>query len=237
ALSVIKKINDAHLGVVAYINHDGQLAMKATTAEDHDNKNFMIRHLEDSGQFMVGFAGILKQSGPQGAFDYRRTDDIVKFLPGREHITITPKYNPASYMSISEAIAQDVDRISAARGQDLGGTGDYNTSNGIGDGGNALLIASIRHKNGMVDDSATFNDFYTAVISRVGTQGEEAKDRVKNQETLLKNLANLRESISGVNLDEEMSNMVAYQHGYNAAARVITTIDRMLDTIINRMGV
>jgi flagellar hook-associated protein 1 FlgK len=237
ALTVIKKINDAHMGVVAYMNHNGQLAFKATAAEDSVKKNFMIRHLEDSGQFLVGLTGILKQSGPQGSFDYRRINDITKFLPSREHITIAPKFNPAGHMAVSDAIMQDVDRISAARGKDVGGTGDVNTSNGIGDGSNALRIAHIRHKNAMVDTNTTFNDFYTAVISKLGAQGEEAKDRVKNQETLIKNLANLRESISGVNLDEEMSNMVAFQHGYNAAARVITTMDRMLDTIINRMGV
>jgi flagellar hook-associated protein 1 len=237
ALTIMKKINDARMGVVAYMDHNSRLAIKATAAEDMDKKNFMIRHLEDSGQFLVGLTGILKQSGQQGSFDYRRTDDIAKFLPSREHITITPKFNPASHMAVSDAILQDVDRISAARGKDVGGTGDFNTSNGIGDGSNALRIANIRHKNAMVDTNTTFNDFYTAVISRTGTQGEEAKDRVKNQETLLKNLGNLRESISGVNLDEEMSNMVAYQHGYNAAARVITVIDHMLDTIINRMGV
>jgi len=132
---------------------------------------------------------------------------------------------------------QDVDRIAAARGKDVGGTGDVNTSNGIGDGSNALRVAHIRHQHAMVDTNNTFNEFYTAVISRTGTQGEEAKDRVKNQETLLKNLGNLRESISGVNLDEEMTNMVAFQHGYNAAARVINTMNEMLDTIINRMGV
>ncbi|MBN2157816.1 MAG: flagellar hook-associated protein FlgK [Spirochaetes bacterium] len=237
ALSVIKKINDAHMGVVAYMNHNGQLALKATAAEDTDKKNFMIRHLEDSGQFLVGLTGILKQTGAQGSFDYRRINDIVKFLPSREHVTITPKFNPASHMAVSDAIIYDVDRISAARGKDVGGTGDFNTSNGIGDGSNALRIAHIRHKNAMVDTNTTFNDFYTAVISRVGAQGEEAKDRVKNQETLIKNLANLRESISGVNLDEEMANMVAFQHGYNATARVISTMNQMLDTIINRMGV
>ena len=236
-LTIIKKINDAHMGVEAYMNHNGQLALKAAAAEDSVKKNFMIRHLEDSGQFLVGLTGVLKQSGPQGSFDYRRINDITKFLPSREHITITPKFNPAGYMAVSDTIMQDVDRISAARGKDVGGTGDVNTSNGIGDGSNALRIAHIRHKNAMVDTNTTFNDFYTAVISRLGTQGEESKDRVKNQETLIKNLANLRESISGVNLDEEMSNMVAFQHGYNAAARVITTMDRMLDTIINRMGV
>lgn len=237
ALTIIKKINDAKMGVVAYVNHNGQLAIKGTTAEDMDRKNFMIRHLEDSGQFLVGLTGILKQSGPQGAFDYRRTNDIIRFLPGREHITIAPKFNPASHMAVSDSILQDVDRIAAARGKDVGGTGDVNTTNGIGDGSNALRVAHVRHQHAMVDTNNTFNEFYTAVISRTGTQGEEAKDRVKNQETLLKNLANLRESISGVNLDEEMSNMVAFQHGYNAAARVINTMNEMLDTIINRMGV
>jgi flagellar hook-associated protein 1 len=236
ALSLIKKINDAHTGVVAYLNHNSELALKATTALDSDKKNFMIRHLEDSGQFLVGFAGILKQSGPQGSFDYRRVDDIAKFLPGREHVTITPKMNPAAYMAVSDGIMQDVDRIAAARGKDVGGTGDVNTSNGIGDGSNALRIAALRHKNTMVDTNTTFNDYYTAVISRVGTQGEEAKDRIRNQETLMKNLTNMRESISGINLDEEMSNLVAFQHGYNAAIRVITAMDRMLEIMITRMG-
>lgn len=235
-LTIMKKINDAKMGVVAYVNHNGQLAIKATAAEDSDKKNFMIRHMEDSGQFLVGFSGILKQSGAQGAFDYRRTNDVIKFLPGREHITIAPKFNPAGYMAVADGIIQDVDKISAARGKDVGGTGDFNTSNGIGDGSNALRLASLRHKHVMVDTNTTFNDFYTAVISRVGTQGEEAKDRVKNQGTLLKNLENLRQSSSGVNLDEEMSNLVAFQHGYNASIRIITAIDKMLESII-RMGV
>ncbi len=232
---VMKKINDARLGVVAYLDHNDHLALKATVAKDNNNKNFLIRHLEDSGQFLVGLSGILKQSGPQGAFDYRRTNDIVKFLAGREHITISPRYNPAAYMAVSENILNNPDMIAAARGKDIGGTGDFNTTNGIGDGSNALRIANLRHKNAMIDTNTTFNDFYTSLISKIGTQGEEAGDRVQNQETLLKNLVNLRESISGVNLDEEMSNMITFQHGYNATARVIATFDKMLDTII-RMG-
>lgn len=231
-LSVIKKINDAHLGVVAYINHNNELAIKATVAQDNDKKNFMIRHLEDSGQFLVGLTGVLKQSGRQGSFDYRRVNDIVKLLPEREHITLSPKFNPASHMAVAEGIIYDVDKISAARGKDVGGTGDYNTSNGIGDGSNALRMAKLRHINGMVNNNATFNDFYISLISRIGSEGEEAKDRITNQETLMKNLKNLRESISGINLDEEMANMVAYQHGYNASARVISTMDKMLETII-----
>lgn len=235
--SVIKRINDAKLGVSAYIDHRGHLAVKATLAKDDDKKNFMIRHLEDSGQFFVGFTGVLKQSGPQGSFDYRRVDDIVKFLPARDNITITPKFNPAAFMTVSDDIMRDVDKIAAAKGRDVGGTGDFNTSNGIGDGSNALQMASLRHRQAMVDSKTTFNEFYTSLISRVGSQGEEAKNRVENQTVMLKNLENIRESVSGINLDEEMANMISFQHGYNAAARLISTFDNMLDVIINRMGV
>ncbi len=235
ANTIIKKINDAKSGVVAYINHNGQLALKATSAQDSDRKNFMIRHIEDSGQFLVGHAGILKQSGAQGSFDYRRVNDISKFLSSREHITITPKFNPAAYMAVSEAVIRDVDKIAAAQGKDIGGTGDVNKSNGMGDGSNALRLAHIKHKSAMIDNNTSFNDFYVSLVSRIGTQGEEAKDRINNQEALLKNLSNLRESVSGVNLDEEMANMVAFQHGYNASARVISVLDKMLETII-RLG-
>jgi len=233
--SVIRKINDARSGVVAYLDHNNQLALKATVARDNDNKNFMIRHIEDSGQFLVGLTGVLRQSGAAGAFDYRRVNDIVKFLPDREHITIAPQYNPASYMAVSDSITRDVDRIAAARGRDIGGTGDVNTSNGVGDGTNALRIARTRQQNAMVDTNSTFNEFYNSLIARIGTQGQQAKDRVANQETLLTNLKNLRESVSGINLDEEMSNMVMFQHGYNAAARVVSMFDKLLETVI-RMG-
>ena len=45
-----------------------------------------------------------------------------------------------------------------------------------------------------------------------------------------------RESVAGVNLDEEMTNMMSFQHAYSAAARVVTAIDEALDTLINSMG-
>ena len=50
-------------------------------------------------------------------------------------------------------------------------------------------------------------------------------------------LRNLRDSISGVNIDEELSEIMKFQHGYNAAAKFITVWDNLLDTVINRLGV
>ncbi|MDA3900665.1 MAG: flagellar hook-associated protein FlgK [Spirochaetes bacterium] len=234
--TVIEKINRAKLGVAAYVSHDGNFTIKATTAEDTPAKNFMIRHLEDSGQFLVGLTGVLQNSGPDGAFEYTELNAVRNLAPNSEHITLTPLKNPSAYMSVSKEIIDDVDNIAAAKGIDSDGSGDYNLTNGVGDGTNALALASIRHKNGMVQNSSTFDDFYISLISRIGSEGEESRDRLSNQETLLANLDNLRESISGINLDEEMANMVAFQHGYNAAARMISTFDRMLETIIGLGG-
>ena len=50
-------------------------------------------------------------------------------------------------------------------------------------------------------------------------------------------LINLKESISGVSLDEEMANMIRFQHAYSAAARMMTAVDEMLNIIINRLGI
>nr|WP_272899185.1 flagellar basal body rod C-terminal domain-containing protein [Caldalkalibacillus salinus] len=53
---------------------------------------------------------------------------------------------------------------------------------------------------------------------------------------LLNAADNRRQSVSGVSLDEEMSNMIKFQHAYNAAARMVTATDELLDTVVNRMG-
>jgi len=85
--------------------------------------------------------------------------------------------------------------------------------------------------------SATTDDFWRSICAEVGVISQESVRMVNNQETLLNELENKRQSISGVSLDEEMTNMIKFQHAYNAASRYITTIDEALDLIINRMGV
>jgi flagellar hook-associated protein 1 FlgK len=56
---------------------------------------------------------------------------------------------------------------------------------------------------------------------------------VKNQETLLSSFQETRESISGVSLDEEMASLIQYQHAYQANAKIISTVDELLDVVIN----
>ncbi len=75
--------------------------------------------------------------------------------------------------------------------------------------------------------------YYKDTIDRLGVQSQEAQRMVKNQEDLLYSLEESRLSISGVSLDEEMANLVQFQHSYNANAKVIATLDELLDVVVN----
>lgn len=77
---------------------------------------------------------------------------------------------------------------------------------------------------------------YQELVSVLGAQSQSATRSVANFEASLQATENRRQSVSGVSLDEEMANLVKFQHSYNAAARLISTTDQMLDTIINRMA-
>jgi len=88
----------------------------------------------------------------------------------------------------------------------------------------------------MRGSGATIGDFYNAMIGTIGVRTKEAQNISQNQESLVFHIENNRQALEGVSLDEEMTNMIKYEHAYNAAARVITAMDEALDTIINGMG-
>ncbi|MDH5719100.1 MAG: flagellar hook-associated protein FlgK [Spirochaetia bacterium] len=234
--SIIDRINKSGAGVVAYMNHQDNLALKAVTADDDWRKNFMIRHVEDSGELLVGYAGILQNSGAAGAFDYQRIDEINKLQSNLDRITLTPTLHGAGALEISDLVKGNAALIAAAGGKDIGGTGNVNESYGLKDGSNALKIAqALRHEKRMIGNHETTDDFYNALISKIGIQTREAGNHEENQKIIMTNLENMRQSVMGVNLDEEMANMVQFQHAYNASAKIIQVMNEMLDRIINRL--
>ncbi|MCB2297201.1 flagellar hook-associated protein FlgK [Clostridium tagluense] len=82
-------------------------------------------------------------------------------------------------------------------------------------------------------DGMTVSGYFTDIVNRLAVQTQEAKRIVKNHESLLKGLDESRTSISGVSLDEEMANMIQFQHAYQANAKIISTVDELLDVVIN----
>jgi len=105
----------------------------------------------------------------------------------------------------------------------------------VGNNDIALELAALRYKT-VLSGGITLGDSYNSIVSELGVRAQEAKVMVENEAVLVNHLKNLRESVSGVNLDEEMADMIKFQHAYSAAARMMTAMDEVLDIIVNRLG-
>ncbi len=101
-----------------------------------------------------------------------------------------------------------------------------------GDNRNALQLANLANKLGMVGGKASFNDTYNEVVSDIGTLTRAAKLRTSAQETLLNQAKGARESLAGVNLDEEAANLIKFQQAYQASAQAISIARSLFDTLI-----
>ena len=223
---ILTKVNNSGASLKMFLNGEGKLVVKS------DANELTIRHLEDSGDFLVRYAGVLKQSGEAGAFD-RGTAGMARAISS-DYLT-GQLLHPSSWVRVDDAVLNEVESIAASKGTDTDGDGTPDLAHGAGNGDNALEIAGIRFARVMIGGSETINEYYQALITETGLKGEVAENESTNRGLIVENLGNLRKSISGVNIDEELVNMVKFQHGYAAAARFITTQNEMLDLLINRM--
>ncbi|HLV09425.1 MAG TPA: flagellar hook-associated protein FlgK [Halanaerobiales bacterium] len=116
----------------------------------------------------------------------------------------------------------------------LRSTGEANISflGNPGSGDNATFLADFL-KNGEAINGISVTSYFEATVSNIGVEGQRAEHMTDNQRVVLEQLENQREAYSGVSLDEEMANMIKFHQAYNAAARIITTTDTLLDTLIN----
>ncbi len=129
----------------------------------------------------------------------------------------------AEGIQLNAAISNDLDLIAAS-----------STSTGIpGDNSQAIEIANLQHALTMNSNSSTFENYYNSLVSTVGGTLQNADAYYTHQSSMVVQLENRRESISGVSLDEEMINLVKFQTAYNAAAKLITTDDELLQTVLN----
>jgi flagellar hook-associated protein 1 FlgK len=103
------------------------------------------------------------------------------------------------------------------------------TSGAAGANDVALAIAGLR--------GGTPDKLYTGFVTRIGGDLKNAMRGEANATVLLNSIEDRRQSTSGVSMDEEMTNLVRFQRGYQASARTMSTMDQMLDTLINRTGV
>jgi flagellar hook-associated protein 1 FlgK len=227
---LLTRINLSGSEIAARLDSEGRLSLRGMPAADTANPDFVIRGLEDSGQFLVGYSGILRASGPAGAYAWAQADAVGALRQEGTQYSVAPVAHPSGWVEVNPRLMANPGSLAAASG--LAGR-----SEGIGDGSSALAVAQLRTKPVAIGLASTLDSFFADRIAVIGLKGEEAARSLETVNLVMKELKDMRESLSGVNIDEELTQMLTYQHGYAAIARFVTTFDEMLDVIINRMGV
>ena len=98
----------------------------------------------------------------------------------------------------------------------------------------ANAIFKLRDKKITIDGvDLTINNYYNNIVEDLGYAVQGTGKQLSNQSALLLNIDSARANESAVSLDEEMINLIQYQHAYSASAKVISTVDSLLDVVIN----
>ena len=143
-------------------------------------------------------------------------------LNGAAGLDFFSPFTGASDITVNSLIANDTNLLAAAA----------NTENVPGGNSNAIALAEIQNQLLMSGGSATIDDFYNGLVSDVGRFVSQARVNADHQSTVSLQLDTYREEVSGVSMDEEMVNMVQFQSAYNAAAKLVSTVDEMLQALI-----
>jgi flagellar hook-associated protein 1 FlgK len=131
----------------------------------------------------------------------------------------------ASAMRIDAAVAADSSRIAAA-----------SAAGSLGDNGNAKALAALRGGDLTHGGTATFVESWGLLVNRIGSDSATAKSSLATRHDIVAAIQRMRDSVSGVSLDEEAGRMLQFQRAYEANARFFSTVDQTLQTLMATFG-
>ena len=147
------------------------------------------------------------------------------------------KSGAAEKISVTDRVFYDPSLIGAAMGKKDGdGLAVYGKSGGSGDGSNAARMVSLNFDKVLENGTMSIGGIYDAMLSQIGTEAGHSKLMYTTEATVSDQINSQRQACSGVNLDEELMDIVILNRAFGAMSRYITAMDEMLNTIINGMG-
>ncbi len=150
---------------------------------------------------------------------------------------LTMQSGASEKLKVTDRVSHDPSLIGAATGvKDENGLATKGISAGAGDGTNASRMNDLNFAKVLEHGTMTISGIYDAMLSQIGTEASHANLMYKTQSTVSSQIDSQRQAVSGVNLDEELMDMVILNRAFGAMSRYITTMDEMLNTIINGMG-
>ncbi len=152
------------------------------------------------------------------------TSDFLLAMGLNSFFTFDPELGPAASIAVSSNIMADVSFIAAGR------------STAPGDNSNALALAQLRNARVLgPSGNVTMEEFFQETLVSLGFTTRQATDRQEIQSNVVSGIGNLRDSISGVSLDEEAVNILVAQQAYEASARFVSAVSEMLDILFTEL--
>jgi len=173
------------------------------------------KHLDTVDNLAYKLADEVNTAHVAGYDRYGKTNNTFFDLP-------TDVKGASETLQLSEAVQLDAGKVAVAARPDS--PGDNTISN---------IIGSLQYQKVMDEGNSTMDDYYISQVGQIGTISQRAVKTFESQKNIFDQLVNIRESISGVSLDEEATKMIEMQKAYDASARLIRTADEMFDTVLN----
>jgi flagellar hook-associated protein 1 FlgK len=129
-------------------------------------------------------------------------------------------------LGVNDALVNNADLIAAGRIDTLTG------AHPMGDNTNALALADLENQAVTGLSGLTYEEAYRQLVTDIGLEAEEAGNKQDFYQGLVDQFTELRDSVSGVSLDEELTNLIKFQRAYQAAAQMITAADEMLQALL-----
>jgi flagellar hook-associated protein 1 len=244
-LQVVSGDNSTPLVAVPDASDDGYYSIKwGRTMENININSGSIKALIDTRDELVhGFRNRLNEfvKGVAGEVNELHHSGYGNVDATQRYMFVNSKDNTITGLDISNIgfnpELEDVNNIAAAK---LAPPGNYE------DNRNALEISEWRLKDvfndteykGVLspDGKYNFDEFYRSIISDIGLEGNKAANAADAQNLLVEQVEYKRQALMAVSLDEEMSNLIKFEHSYNAAARIVNAMDEMIDIVVNKVG-
>jgi len=132
------------------------------------------------------------------------------------------KHRAAEFIGLSDHVSASVNNIAAALVPDA-----------PGDNRIAVAIANVQNLRLMNEGKSSMDDYFNSIVSDVGVLSARNKSTMNQQRDIQQQLGKMRDQISGVSIDEETTNLLQYQHVFDASAKVISVADEMLKTVLD----
>lgn len=251
--SLVKKINEANTGILADLTPHNAFVLRAGRSFDFDLRSFNI--VGPKGLFEA--LGLIDTNADPTNFDADWNEEFVLISRSDDFNSLRNRLNVSELFTINKrertepfyfVMGWDVSSVLKTNAEALAVDAGKVLFNDVWNALSILPIGSsnvdvvrymrdAKYEKLLADGKESFFEYFGGIIAELGVEAETAQKMKDNNEALRLEIDQERERVKGVSLDEEMANMIKYQHAFAAAARVITAVDEMIGRVIDKLGV